>query len=266
RVAVAIRATLAAGRAALEMRAHLVRKARVGLEIELPELFFAEAAARHSAIVGPDLDPTAIPRSSLRVGIVSLRPSMPHTERAPRTRELPGLVAPVDPTRFVEVTGERIALLGHEEGPFECWFWPIKVLSDLRFTLQRGGVALELPEREITILPGELLYIWKGAGVQLRTEIFACRERPGLAFGFALDSSEPLELEISFRCDFRPMWPAGLGGQLVRTDKVTGAFALSEELGRFAVLIGASDARVEFEAADHALPAGPVRIFIPMAA
>src|SRR6185436_18522276 len=43
-------------------------------------------------------------------------------------------------------------------------------------------------------------------------------------------------------------------------------FALSEELGRFAVLLGASDARVEFEAADHALPAGPVRIFIPMAA
>jgi hypothetical protein len=180
-------------------------------------------------------------------------------------RELPGLVAPVDAARFVEVTGERIALLGREDGPFECWIWPLKVVSDLRFRLLRGGVPFELPEREITVLPGELLYVWKGEGVQLRTEVFACRERPGLAFGFALDSAEPLELEVSFRCDFRPMWPAGLGGQLARADAVTGAFALSEELGRFAALVGASEAHLEFEAGDHALPSGPVRALIPMA-
>src|SRR5262245_9986927 len=175
---------------------------------------------------------------------------MQHTQRPPRTRELPSLAAPVDPGRFVEVTGERIALFGREEGPFECWCWPLKLVSDLRFTLQRAGAPLELPERAVQVLPGELLYTWKGAGVQLRTEIFACRERPGLAFGFALDSTEPLEIELSFRCDFRPMWPAGMGGQLARVDKVTGAFALSEELGRFAVLIGASGARVEYEEAD----------------
>jgi glycogen debranching enzyme len=192
-------------------------------------------------------------------------------ELRPRTRSLPGLTAPVDPARFVEVTGERIALLGREDGPFECWLWPIKVLSDLRFGLWRpsgneSGEEVALPEREITILPGELFTVWKGPGVQLRTEIFACRERPGLALGFALDSDEPLELEVSFRCDFRPMWPAGLGGQLVRVDEVTGAFALSEELGRWAVLIGASGARVVFDESDHALPAGPVRIRIPLEA
>ncbi|MSR63969.1 MAG: hypothetical protein EXS08_16215 [Planctomycetes bacterium] len=191
---------------------------------------------------------------------------MPHTEKLPRTRTSPSLSAPVDAARFAEVTGERVALLGREDGPFECWFWPLKLVSELRFGLLRGGERLELPERTITIHPGELMYEWRGEGVHLRTEIFACRERPGMAFGFALDSAEALELEVSFRCDFRPMWPAGLGGQLVRTDKVTGAFALTEELGRFAALIGASDARVEFEEADHALPAGLVHILIPLAA
>src|SRR5687768_12324714 len=105
---------------------------------------------------------------------------MPHTEKAPRTHELPALSAPVDQARFVEVTGERMALLGREDGPFECWFWPLKVLSGLRFELHVGGRPVDLPEREVTVLPGELRLVWKGAGVQLRTEIFACRERPGL--------------------------------------------------------------------------------------
>jgi hypothetical protein len=189
---------------------------------------------------------------------------MPSTKRA--LREPLALAAPVDPARFVEVTGERIALFGREEGPFECWLWPLKVLSELRFRLRRDGVPLEMPEREVTVLPGELGFLWKARGVQLRTEVFACRERPGMAFGFTLDSAELLEIEVSFRCDFRPMWPAGFGGQLARLDTVTSALALTEELGRFAVLIGAMEARVELEAADHALPAGPVRIVIPMPA
>lgn len=190
---------------------------------------------------------------------------MPHTENAPRTRPVPSLAAPVDSARFIEVAGERIALFGREEGPLEVWAWPLKLVSDLFFGLRRAGQPIELPEREVTVLPGEVRCVWRGPGVQLRIEIFACRERPGLAFGFALDSDEALELEFSFRCDQRPMWPAGLGGQLARTDPVTGAFALYEELGRYTTLIGASDARVEFARADHGLPFGPVRITVPLA-
>ncbi len=190
---------------------------------------------------------------------------MPRTENAPRTRPVPSLAAPVDPARYVEATGERIALFGREDGPFEVWAWPLKLVSDLYFGLRRGGLPLELDQREISVLPGELCLVWRRPGVQLRTEIFACRERPGLAFGFALDSDEPLELEISFRCDFRPMWPAGLGGQLARLDPITGTFALTEELGRFASLIGASESRVEYAHAEHGLPAGPVRIVVPLA-
>ena len=48
---------------------------------------------------------------------------MPSTKKA--QREPPALSAPVDPARFVEVTGDRIALLGREAGPFECWLWPL---------------------------------------------------------------------------------------------------------------------------------------------
>ncbi len=183
-----------------------------------------------------------------------------------RARDLPTLRAPVDAARFVEVTGERIALLGSEDGPFECWIWPLKVLSELRLELQSGGQPLDLLERSLTVSPGELAFLWRGERVLLKTEIFACRERPGLALLFALDAEEPLDLELSFRCDFRPMWPAGLGGQLARLDRTTGAFALTEELGRFAALIGAPEAEVLYQPGDHALPEGAVRVRLPMGA
>ncbi len=183
-----------------------------------------------------------------------------------RVRDLPSLSAPADGARFVEVTGLRIALLGQEEGPFECWIWPLKVLSEMRLGLRLRGEPLELGERSVKVTPGELAFLWRDERITLRTEIFACREKPALAMVFALDSDEEVEVELSFRCDLRPMWPAGLGGQLARIDHDTGAFALTEELGRFAVLVGAPRAKVLCEEADHGLPSGPVRILLPLPA
>lgn len=179
---------------------------------------------------------------------------------AARPRTLPRLEAAVDPARFVEVTGDRCAFFGRENGPFECWVWPLKILSDLRFGLRRRGAPVEITERTISVTPGEFTLTWVAPDARLRIEAFACRERPGVAVTFAADCDENLELEITFRCDFRPMWPAGLGGQLARIDPVTGAFALQEELGRFAALVGVPDGQFVVEESDHALPPGPVRL------
>jgi hypothetical protein len=74
---------------------------------------------------------------------------------APRTRALPVLEAPVDGNRFVEVTGERCALFGREDGPFECWVWPLKLLSDLRIGLRRRGAPVDVPDRTVSVSPGE---------------------------------------------------------------------------------------------------------------
>jgi len=189
---------------------------------------------------------------------------MPDTATPTRPRALPELVAPVDPARFVDVTGERIALIGREDGPFECWMWPIKVLSQLTLRVFRFKKPLDVARKSVRVLPGELEFLWEDEGFRLRAELFACRERAGLACALALDSEEPIELEFAFRCDFRPMWPAGLGGQLVRLDPVTQAFTLTEELGRWAVLVGGPKARLEFEPGDHALPEGLVRLYLPM--
>ncbi|MEW6071155.1 MAG: hypothetical protein AB1726_00990 [Planctomycetota bacterium] len=166
--------------------------------------------------------------------------------------------------------GERIALLGHESGVFECWMWPIKVGHDLSWRLSRPGAGgPPLPpasERRVEVAPGGLAFAERGAGWHLSIEIFADLRRRGLVLLFRGGTDGPAEVEISFTADFRPMWPAGLGGQIGALDRATGAFLLTEELGRFAVLLGGPGAEIAGAAFDHALPAAPVRLRLPLAA
>jgi hypothetical protein len=178
--------------------------------------------------------------------------------------EDPTLHAPADDRRFVEVVGERIALLGHESGVFECWMWPIKLCHDLRWRVRRIGDGETAPDddlrREVTVTPGGLTLETRSNRFTLTGELFAARERRALVLLFDLEADVPIELEFSFRCDFRPMWPAGMGGQIGAPDPETPAFLLTEELGRFAALIGGPTARLIAGGRDHALPVDPVRM------
>jgi len=176
---------------------------------------------------------------------------------------LPRLVRPASARRFVEAVGERIALLGHEGGRFECWMWPLKLFHDLETELRHPGPQqppLRETARTVEVGPFDATLVRCGQGFTLRQEHFACRDRRGLVVVHELSAPGPVEVELSFRCDFRPMWPAGLGGQIATRDRASGAFLLTEELGRFAALCWAPGASVEWIGADHALPRGTVRM------
>ena len=143
---------------------------------------------------------------------------------------------------FVEVVGERIALLGSESGTFECWMWPLKLFHDLRIEAWKpGGEPIRFPARVDATERG------------LALRILAPRDERGLVLLFASSDADAIEVDLGFACDFRPMWPAGLGGQIAAPDPETGALVLTEELGRFAALIGGIGAELDAPAGDHAL-------------
>ena len=148
--------------------------------------------------------------------------------------------------------------------------WPLKVCHDLTWTLHGPGGDRWLPGpetmQEVEVTPGGLALTWTQGATRLRTELFACRTRRGLVLSFLLEAPTAAEIELSFGCDFRPMWPAGMGGQIGSRDAATEAFLLTEELGRFAVLLGGPGARIEGGAFHHALPVAPVRLRLPVAA
>jgi hypothetical protein len=48
------------------------------------------------------------------------------------------LTGPARPSRFMEASGRRAAFLGREDGNFEAWAYPLKVLHDFRLSF---GIA-----------------------------------------------------------------------------------------------------------------------------
>ncbi len=181
-----------------------------------------------------------------------------------KTLDLPEKAGWAQPRKFLEVSGRRAALLGHENGSFECWMWPVKVCHDLslRFQLASGGSALAGRDlvSHVSVRPDRVVLTYVHEAFTVRQTLFAALDHRLIAMLIDVDSPRDLVVQVTFAPDMRPMWPAGFGGQIATQDAVTGATFLTEELGRFGVLLGSPGAPRVSIGADHALPRDPVTI------
>ncbi len=187
-----------------------------------------------------------------------------------RADEIPKLSRTIDvrsAERFVEVNGRRIALLGNELGVFECWIWPLKILHDLEPHF-RLGAGKSIPGRDVARLvevsSTHVEIAYEHPDFRVKLEAIAAFDQRAVVLLFDVESVRGVTLELRFTPDFRPMWPAGLGGQIAYRDDESGAFVMTEELGRFAALIGAPEADPIQADSDHGLPRDPTRIEIPI--
>ncbi|MCP3918594.1 MAG: hypothetical protein GY711_23855 [bacterium] len=169
-----------------------------------------------------------------------------------------------DDEGFVEACGERIALFS-AGSRFECWMWPVLLFHDLELSLRVAGVAQLLGARTVTVVPEGLGLAWRQDGFTLRMEAFAARDERALVLLFGHDAPDSVTLELTFRPALRPMWPAGIGGQIARRDDATGAFLMTEELGRFAALIGSPESEMVRGGGDRGI-AGEVTVPLPISA
>ncbi|MBI5431594.1 MAG: hypothetical protein HZA52_02055, partial [Planctomycetes bacterium] len=115
--------------------------------------------------------------------------------------ELPHLARAIDAStraNFVEVVGRRIALLGREDGVFECWIWPLKIAHDLRVVLRRAdGSRVDLAEhaKHVRIDPFELELTHEGDGWRVGIRIFAALDERALVWVFDVETEERGVLE-----------------------------------------------------------------------
>lgn len=177
---------------------------------------------------------------------------------------LPRLARRVDARshgRFLEVSGSRIALLGNELGVLECWMWPLQVAREIELVVhaEREHRGRDLA-REVEVRPDRVTLDLRGPGFRVRQVLVAAADRRALVLACDVECERALELELRFVPELRPMWPAGLGGRIALRDEETGAFALTEELGRFAALIGSPEALPSRVRADHSLPRDPASV------
>jgi hypothetical protein len=126
------------------------------------------------------------------------------------------ILAPCVPTMPWTVAGEYGALFGRQNGKFEAWQWPVKILSDFRVRAELADYAVPIDVNSLAALidvtPAETVITYSHAAFTIRQHMFASRgaDSPAAASTvfFEIHSARPLELTFSFTPEMLHMWPA----------------------------------------------------------
>ncbi len=126
------------------------------------------------------------------------------------------ILAPCVPGMPWTVAGEHGALLGRQNGRFEAWQWPVKILSDFRIRAELADYAVPIDVNalaaEIQVTPAETIITYSHAAFTIHQHMFASRgsDAPAAATAvyFEIEAIRPLELTFSFTPEMLHMWPA----------------------------------------------------------
>lgn len=170
----------------------------------------------------------------------------------------PAIRKPVQAHHFLESVGRRGAMLGTEDGVFEAWLNPIKVLRDFRLSVYFDGALepvdlAEMAER-LAVSPGRATITHSHAAFTIRQTWVAALAEPVLMVLLEIDTNRPLRLRASFIPEMKPMWPASFGGQSSSWDEREKAFILGEGLRRFSMMAGSPFFSIHSEQIGHQLP------------
>jgi glycogen debranching enzyme len=113
------------------------------------------------------------------------------------------------------VTGPRGALLGQQDGSFEAWVFPWKILSHMRITAEMQNYAVPIDVNEqvasIDVQPGHTTITFSHANFTVREILFAPQTAPegaGALAYYQIEAVRPMTLTFSFTPEMQHMWPA----------------------------------------------------------
>ena len=164
------------------------------------------------------------------------------------------------PLRFFDVTGRKAAVFGKQNGQFEAWIYPVKLLHSFRLQFQQEGqveaVRGEALLRQVVTRPESTTLIYVHPDFSVREIIWTPLNEPAVAIYFEVDSAKPLDITAAFVPDFKPMWPASFGGQHSSWLAAEKAFALTDVTGGPTALVGSPAVSSFTEFTDHQLASG----------
>lgn len=149
---------------------------------------------------------------------------------------------PARPAGYLGVEGRRAAALGTEQGDFEVWAWPLKLVHGLTLSFQTplyaDPVRAQDVARTVEVTPAGATITYSHAAFTVRERIFAPTDEPAIAIVLDVEAVRPLEIVASFTSDLQLAWPGGLGGQYILWNDSLKAFELTESRRQFNALIG----------------------------
>lgn len=138
--------------------------------------------------------------------------------------------------------GRRAALIGDETGRIEAWVYPVKLARSCVLSFLPAGSAeildAEKTVRTISVTPEATTITYSSTGFSVKAHFIVPWSEPGAIILLDVNSSEPLTILFSFLPVLQPMWPAGLGGQMVTWEQDVKAFVLSEPTRTYYGFIG----------------------------
>ena len=171
-----------------------------------------------------------------------------------------------NPNHYFDAIGQKGAVLGRQDGRFEAWVWPIKVLHGFRLEFQLDDMADAVRGehylQSVTVRPESTTLLYVHPSFTVKQTIWAADDQPAIIQFFDVTSDRPLTIKAKFVPDFKPMWPAAMGGQHTNWVPELKAFTLTDGTETPAALIGApaTDAHTEF--VDHSLITGEMLLQI----
>jgi hypothetical protein len=180
----------------LGARIFLVALAMGGMAaVGAPVMAAGQAAATASAMTGPQSHTVEVPWRG-------------------DAREL-RIVRNAEAEKPFTVAGPQGAVLGQQDGKFEAWVWPVKLLSNLRITaeLENYPVPIDMNQQaaSVDVEPERTVITYSHAAITVRQIMFAPRETAagtGAVVLFEVDAVRPGKLRFEFTPEVRRMWPA----------------------------------------------------------
>lgn len=108
------------------------------------------------------------------------------------------------------VAGPEGVIVGEQQGSFEAWVLPVKLLSHFTIEAQVEGYAVPIDlnqaAREIDVRPDRTTITYSHIAVTVRQTMFSA-DGVGAVVMFAVDSVRPVDLTFRFTGELREMWP-----------------------------------------------------------
>jgi len=133
----------------------------------------------------------------------------------PFSTDGPVLRAPAQPQKPFTVAGERGVLVGQQDGTFEAWVLPVKLLSHLTIEANIEGYTVPLDVNQqaaqIEVRPDRTILTYSHIGFTVRQIMFSpnlAQAGTGPVVLFEFDCVRPTDFTLRFTPELRAMWPA----------------------------------------------------------
>src|ERR1700761_394141 len=109
---------------------------------------------------------------------------------------------------FMGSFGQRAGVFGTEDGTFEAWVYPVKLLRDFHLTFHVQGRAIPAASvaRTLIVHPESTTIVYSYEQFQVRETICAPVNEMGAIIRLETDAYFPVQIEAAYTNDLQLMW------------------------------------------------------------